>query len=67
MPTEARLKNLSEYNIPNAGLSDDEIKQILDDYEKARKFEQIKEKVDKIGSVPFVWSDIQKLLEESKK
>ena len=38
--TEDRLKNLSEYNIPNAGLSDEELKQILDDYE-------IRERLDK--------------------
>ncbi len=38
---EERLKNLSDYNIPNAGLSDEEIIQILQDHEKARTLDDM--------------------------
>ena len=55
--TEDRMKNLSEYNIPNAGLTDDEIQQILknqDNIEPDKAFEYVmKNHYDEVREAVF--------------
>lgn len=51
-----RLKNLSDYNIPNAGLSDEEIKQILQDHEDAKKYNAKWKEVEELENDPNIES-----------